>query len=394
LESVLWSGVSFFDELPNAFLSSFESVMNDLTEQLGVVFSSVIPELETWHFGGESFATCSDCAMKPREGQVLPEHRLVFKAESRCCTYHPDLPNFLAGRALQRGGIGAEKIRARLEHIETRYATGIVRPPELEKLYQDLGKASFGNSDELTCPYWVSGVHNCSIYADRNGVCRTWHCKSVHGAKGHGAWTALRWLLLELESELAKTVTTTDAPPRDASVETWVEWYIACAERVDALDIETLKSLRSSKLELLISEVAQAVHVRDETLPEVVAPSVADWFVEADGVALTAWSGYDLVDAPSWIFELLSRMDGTKNWRAAKSETEAATGKTISDDLIHTLHRRGLLSAPEAHTGTGVQWKIHQAPGVENDHALQALAQRIIDAMNEDEKLETADFQG
>jgi hypothetical protein len=358
--------------------------MNDLTEQLGTVFSSVIPELETWRFGGESFATCSDCAMKPRAGQVLPEHRLVFKAESRCCTYHPDLPNFLAGRALRRGGNGAQKIRARLEHPETRYATGIVRPPELEALYQELGKASFGNSDELTCPYWVSGVHNCSIYADRNGVCRTWHCKSVDGAKGHGAWTALRWLLLDLESELTKVVTTVDAPAREDSLETWVDWYIACAERVDTLDIETLKSLRTPKLELLIGEVARAVNMRDESLPEVVAPSVADWFVEPDGVALTAWSGYDLVDVPSWIFELLSRMDGTKTWRAAKSETEAATGKTISDDLIHTLHRRGLLSPPEALTGTGVPWKIHQAPGVENDHELQALAQHIIDAMSQD----------
>ena len=365
--------------------------MSELSERLGAGFSSIVPELEVWHFGAESFATCSDCAMKPRAGQILPEHRLVFKAESRCCTYHPDLPNFLAGRALRRGGNGAQKIRARLEQIETRYATGIVRPPELEESYQNLGKTSFGNAEELTCPYWVSGIHNCSIYADRNGVCRTWHCKSVHGAKGHGAWTALRWLLLELESELAKIVTTSDAPSRDASAESWVQWYIACAERVDALDAESLKSLRTPKLELLISEVARALSVRDESLPEVVAPSVADWFVEPDGVALTAWSGYDLVDAPSWIFELLSRMDGTKTWRAAKSETEVATGKTVSDDLIHTLHRRGLLSAPEEHAGTGVQWKIHQAPGVENDHELQALAQRIIDAMGEDKNLEPAD---
>lgn len=326
--------------------------------------------------------------MKPRTGQVLPEHRLVFKAEARCCTYHPDLPNFLAGRALRRGGIGADKIRARLEHLDTRYATGIVRPPELELEYQNLGKSSFGNAEELTCPYWISGTHNCTIYADRNAVCRTWHCKSVDGARGHSAWTALRWLLLELESELAKTVTTTDAPARDASVENWVEWYIACAERVDHLDIETLKSLRTPKLEFLIAEVAQAITLRNESLPEVVAPSVADWFVEPDGVALTAWSGYDLVDAPTWIFELLSRLDGTKTWRAAKFETEAEIGKTISDDLIHTLHRRGLLSAPEPQTGTGVQWKIHQAPGVENDHALQELAQRIIDAMHEDKNLE------
>jgi hypothetical protein len=362
--------------------------MNDLTEQLGVAFSNVIPELDAWRFGGESFATCSDCAMRPRDNQILPEHRLVFKAESRCCTYHPDLPNFLAGRALRRGGIGAEKIRARLEHLETRYATGIVRPPELEKLYQELGKTSFGNREELTCPYWVSGEHNCTIYADRNAVCRTWHCKSVDGARGHGAWTALRWLLLELESELAKAVTTSDAPAREAPLETWVEWYIACAERADQLETETLKTLRTPKLEQLIAEVARAVKVRDASLPEVVAPSIAEWFVETDNVALTAWSGYDLIDAPSWIFELLSRMDGTKTWRAAKTETEAAIGATISDDLIHTLHRRGLLSSPNPVSGTGVQWQIHEAPGIENDHALQELAQLIMNTITEGENLE------
>lgn len=359
--------------------------MNSLVEQLGVVFSSVIPELEGWRFEAESFATCSDCAMRPQQpDQVLPEHRLVFTAEARCCTYHPDLPNFLVGRALRRGGMGAAKIHARLEHPETRFATGIVRPPEIAEQYLELDKTSFGNRADLTCPYWVSGEHNCSIYADRNAVCRTWHCKSVDGARGHAAWTALRWLLLELESELAKIVTVPDPPPREASVETWVEWYIACAKRVDDLDIETLKTLRSPKLEQLIAEVARTVSVRGARLPEVVAPSVAQWFIEPDLVAMTAWSGYDLVDMPSWIFELLSRMDGTKTWREAKTETETAIGTTITDDLIHTLHRRGLLSTPESIPEGGAKWRFVEAPGLGNDDSLQEMAEYLAKALTED----------
>jgi Fe-S-cluster containining protein len=362
--------------------------MNELTEQLGVVFSSVIPELENWRFGSESFATCSSCPMQPQPGQVLPEHRPVFTAKARCCTYHPDLPNFLAGRALKRGGVGAEKIRARLENPEVRYATGIVRPAEVAEQYLEFGKTSFGNREDLTCPYWVSGKHNCSIYADRNAVCRTWHCKSVDGAKGHAAWTALRWLLLEVESELSKIAITTEAPSRETSVETWVEWYIACAKRVEDLNAETLKTLRTPRLEQLIIEVARAVTVRDAHLPEVLAPSIATWFVEPDGVAMTAWSGYDLVDAPSWIFELLSRMDGTKSWREAKFQTEAAIGTAISDDLIHTLHRRGLLSAPESMPESGAKWRFNEAPGIGDEDSFKEMAEHFAKALTEDENLE------
>lgn len=357
--------------------------MNELTEQLGVVFSSVIPELERWHFKTEGFATCSDCAMRPRQtDQALPEHRLVFHAEARCCTYHPDLANFLAGRALRRGGLGAEKIRARLEHPDTRYATGIVRPPEQEALYLEFGKESFGNHEVLTCPYWVSGEYNCTIYADRNAVCRTWHCKSVDGARGHAVWTALKLLLLELEAMLARIVIVEEPPSQDASLETWVNWYIACADRVDLLDAATLQTLRTPRLEHLISELAQALGVRDATLPEVVTPSISQWFIEPNSVALTAWSGYDLVDAPTWIFELLSRMEGTTTWRAAKTATETAIGAPISDDLIHTLHRRGLLSAPESKPEDGAKWRIHEPPG-ENDHTLKELAQKIAQALTE-----------
>ena len=362
--------------------------MNELAEQLGVVFSSVIPELEGWRFGSEGFATCSSCPMQPQPGQELPEHRPVFTAKARCCTYHPDLPNFLAGRALKRGGVGAQKIRARLENLETRHATGIVRPEAVAEQYLEFGKTSFGNRDDLTCPYWVSGEHNCSIYADRNAVCRTWHCKSVDGARGHAAWTALRWLLLEVEAELSKIAVTTEPPSREASVEAWVEWYIACNEQVDDLNAETLKTLRTPRLEQLIVEVARAVTVRDTRLPEVVAPSIAQWFVEPEGVAMTAWSGYDLVDVPSWIFELLSRMDGTKTWREAKRETEISIGTAVTDDLIHTLHRRGLLSAPESIPASGAKWRFQEAPGLGNDDSLQEMAEHLARTLTQDESLE------
>jgi hypothetical protein len=361
---------------------SFGVTMSELSEQLGVVFSSVIPELEGWRFGAESFATCSHCPMQPTV-QLQPEHRAVFTAKARCCTYHPDLPNFLAGRALQRGGVGAQKIRARLENIETRSPTAIVRPAEIADQYLEFGKTSFGNREDLTCPYWVDGEHNCSLYADRNAVCRTWHCKSVDGAKGHAAWTALRWTLLEVEAELSMALSAAPAPTRDASVENWVEWYIACAERLDALNPETLESLRTPRLEQLILEVGKAVKLRDAALPEILAPSVAQWFVEPDGIAMTAWSGYDLVDTPTWIFELISRLDGITTWREAKRMTETAIGHKISDDLIHTLHRRGLLSAPESMPETGARWRFNKAPGIGDDDSLADMAQQLIEALTE-----------
>ncbi len=46
----------------------------------------------------ESEATCEDCAMRPSGPAAAGA--LVFAAETKCCTYVPEVPNFLVGRIL------------------------------------------------------------------------------------------------------------------------------------------------------------------------------------------------------------------------------------------------------------------------------------------------------
>ena len=53
----------------------------------------------------ESRATCSDCAMCKPDSGFTPDadDDQVRFIRNGCCTYYPDLPNFLVGQVLMQG---------------------------------------------------------------------------------------------------------------------------------------------------------------------------------------------------------------------------------------------------------------------------------------------------
>ena len=306
------------------------------------------PELASLSFPDEPLATCASCAMKPRPGIPEGPSHPTFTASARCCTYHPDLPSFLVGRALRRGGPGAERMRLRLRDPDGVSALGVRAGAALRARYRARSEHEYGRATELTCPFWVAGELGCSIHADREAVCRTWHCKLAGGAAAYAAWMALKRLLGCIEETLARQCAADGEPPEPgADAQAWASWFTWCADHVDGLGPERLSALRGPRLVELIDATRARVAARDAPMPAVVMPALRNWAVQEHGVVLIGWSMFDPVQAPSWIFALLSRLDGRTPWRDALAATEVELGHPIGDDLMFSLYRRGLLIEPE-----------------------------------------------
>lgn len=332
--------------------------------ELPAPFLRLVPELGAAAFPEEPHATCASCAMAPRPG--VREGEPVFAAPARCCTYHPRLVNFLAGRALRRGGIGAERVAARIRQRDGVRARGIDPSAAWERLWDSRGSEAFGRDPGLNCPFWVEGTAlKCAIYDDRNVVCRTWHCKLRGGGRGYDAWMGLAAILGRLERELSTWCVEhlPDVPADEASPEDIERFYVACADRVDALSDTDIASFRTPRLALLLRELGLHLEARDLPMPDVLQPRIQDWIRLPTVTILTAWSSLDRVDTPPWIFELLSRLDGVRPWREAVAETARALNITVPESLVRMLWDRGLVGPPVPFDGPSTTVSILPGDG-------------------------------
>ena len=162
----------------------------------------LVPALTALRFPDEPLATCARCAMAARVHG--PPEGIAFTAPARCCTYHPTLPNWLAGRALQRGDLGAERIRTRLGDSDGVEPLCIAPGSARADAWRHRPDDAFGRDAALTCPFWAEGDLGCSIHRDRNAVGRTWFCRVERGARGHAAWMQLKTLRTDLEHRLSR----------------------------------------------------------------------------------------------------------------------------------------------------------------------------------------------
>ncbi len=215
-----------------------------------------------------------------------------------------------------------------------------------QKEYERIADREFGSTRTYVCPFWTGETYSCSIWKDRNAVCRTWHCKHDHGARSHRAWSALKNLLSHLERGLAQVCVSDGTPPNlDAPWAEWIAWYRWCAAHLETLPTERLQKLRTEAINTGLAQVAEAIAERDRPMPEVLIPNLVSWPFDGDSVSLNAYSGFDVLELPRWIFALFSKMDGARPWREALALAEQETGISIGVELVCALFRQGALSA-------------------------------------------------
>lgn len=321
--------------------------------------SNALPPLyERWVTGflgsavpAEPEADCANCVMVPgRDGGRDPGRR-YFDPTTRCCTYLPELPNFLVGAIIADPdpsmAAGRRSVEARLDRGVAVTPLGLGKPAPYTLLY-DHGTDGFGTSRALRCPHHLDDG-SCGIWPHRMSVCATWFCKHSRGAVGQRFWRALQALLSAVERELAiwclleldvgaESLAALLPPPNPAArrleidrfeldarpdperyAALWGEWkgrerdlFVECGHRVARLEWPQVLSIAGAGLRARTRLVSSAFdELLSPTVPERlragdyrVAQAAPGWSL------LTSYSGFDPLRLPSALMEALPCFDG------------------------------------------------------------------------------------
>jgi hypothetical protein len=296
----------------------------------------------------ETRADCASCSMcVDAAGAGAPR----FHPESKCCTFFPDLPNFLAGRILADDDPAMDFGRAAiLERIASRVAVtplAVARPRSWWVLYNDGFPDLFGRARTLRCPYYVEDGGKCGVWRHRDAICSTFFCKHERGQVGLTFWRALSNLLAAVERNLAwwclaeadldvgtlsrlqasqqlgggARLQAAELEGRDPHGyrELWGPWhgrerelYLECAARVGRLSWNDVAAICHPEVGIMAA-VARKCHarLRDDGVPErVAAGSFQVVAISGGRVSLKTYRDYDPIEVPAHIFQALPGFDG------------------------------------------------------------------------------------
>lgn len=179
-----------------------QRILDDLPE----VYQRLFPDFFHQPIPRETLATCHDCAMCVRPDQVLMPGQKYFNPDSKCCTFHPKLPNYLVGGllldtnpAMDHGrNVIREKIKKRIGISPS----SVLPPKKYAMFYKFSGERAFGKNQLLLCPYYIREGGLCGIWKFREGVCSTYFCKTAAGQEGKKFWNVLRGYLIQSQDAL------------------------------------------------------------------------------------------------------------------------------------------------------------------------------------------------
>jgi len=330
----------------------------------------------------ETRATCSDCAMLPRPGERTSDLQIFFDSRSKCCTYLPDLPNFLVGRVFldktPEMARGRATVEQRLANKVAVTPLGIDQPASY-LLWYNHSKSGFGRSQTLRCPHYIEDGGLCSIWRHREGTCATWYCKHDRGAAGQRFWrdalhrllksveaALTRWCVLEIgigNAALERLLSLTDDPENIADGELehaiklseyqaiWGRWagqekefFEECSRRVEGLRWAEVEQACGPKVRML-AQFTRNVYgdlARTSLEPSLRAGSFRLISLQGEVARLSTYNDYDPVDIPVRLLEVLRHFEGqpTTEAIAAIQEREKVT---LEPDLIRKLVDFGLL---------------------------------------------------
>jgi hypothetical protein len=228
----------------------------------------------------ERASTCNDCLLcEP----TLPEAR-QFNAESKCCTYVPRLPNYLAGRVLadEDPGMaaGQAKIHARLRAGVGVHPLGLELSPDELAHYDTLVRSGAFGQGDLRCPYYVADGGLCGVWRHRNGVCSTWLCRHERGGRGATLWAAVeqwlavvedvvqRWAALKVRFGLVRDAATANDAIDGAQWGGWISdidgFYRECAMHVGRLHWADVLQMDPERLAPALAAMQDALDVHDK----------------------------------------------------------------------------------------------------------------------------------
>jgi Fe-S-cluster containining protein len=334
----------------------------------------------------ERAATCHDCAMCAPAGEEPTPGTLYFRPDVKCCSFMPELWNFLVGRVLAdqspEGRAGRLSVEARIAAGVAVTPLGLGMTPTYQVLYNNMGNA-FGRSRGMICPHFQAGTGNCTIWRHRESTCSTYFCKHERGANGAAFWHSLQMLLHSAETALAKhavlelnpgpeALKTLFMPRRpeekglstedlDATVSpavaslrwgTWVgrerEFYRQAAGVIEPLRWKDVVRIGGSQLRVHVALTREAFErLRSSRLPGRLIPgSVHVMAYSAERTLVTGYSGLDPLALRPELLEVLHYFDGRPT-SAVLRDIAAERGIRLTTSLIRQLVDFGILAAQE-----------------------------------------------
>lgn len=331
----------------------------------------------------EQTATCHACKMLPPEGHATrASSAIFFDPRSKCCTYIPELPNFLVGRVLldtsAEGAAGRATVVDRIAARHQVTPLGLDKPPAFVVLYGNNTPDLFGRAVDLRCPHYLMDSGGCGIWRHRMSTCATWFCKHDRGEVGRASWDAIRQMLRIIERAVAVHCVRTlapgsaalrralaDSPVRDARLRAadlgapidvvehrriWgdfagreQEFYEACARLAEPLTWPDLLAMGGAELALATDVAREALQAAaSRRVPRAVR--VGTFGVAASGpesVECTTCNPFDPLSIPRVLFDLLHLFDGRPTRQALAAMSSA--GIDLDTRAVRTLLDHGIL---------------------------------------------------
>lgn len=344
------------------------------------LYAAWMDELLSGPIPHETDATCDDCAMCSDSGADAEEGGgTFFNPQTKCCAYVPELPNYLVGRILADrdpdSAKGRATVLARLEAGVGVTPLGLGPPPVFAVLYGRSASTLFGQSRTLRCPHYLADEGGrCGVWKHRASVCATWYCKYVRGATGQDFWQTLHQLLSTVEQSLARwCVHELDPggaalkllfPPGEtganASVDPhaldgapepkrqralWGNWagreadyYGACARLVEPLTWPDVlaRSGPAVRIYARLTSAAYGQLMSAELPAALTVGSFHSTRLGADAQVVSSYSGFDPIELPKSLLEVLHYFDGRPTAQA-RAAISTERGININHELLRKL---------------------------------------------------------
>lgn len=325
----------------------------------------------------ESKATCGSCAMLPPADAPAIADQSYYSPITKCCTYLPELANYLVGRIVSDDDPDAAEGR---RSIEARIDQGIEVTPlglgrsRLYSMRYERGHSAFGVATSMECPHHLADGR-CGVWRHRESTCATWFCKHERGETSKRFWRRLHDLLAAAEGVLSRHCVlelgvpehTLDAlfPSRaerrgdelnadqlDGKVDRrayelmWGPWagrerefYRKAAELVDPMTWQDVLKIGGGELQLS-ARLTQAAHAKalSTTVPERVRQKqLRVLYTSAESARVCTYSPIDPLKLPKKLLNVLHHFDGRPTQTALESiasEHQLRVGEAVVRKLV------------------------------------------------------------
>jgi hypothetical protein len=348
-----------------------------LLDYLPAVYREFLPVFFEREVNSEVLSDCEHCPMLEQNQSKNPLSLEVFSPKTKCCTYHPNTPNYLVGRLLDSDDPAVAEGKKRLmDKLEKRVGVmpiGVHPSRKYLVLYKEGKRKAFGKAVSLRCPYYDEKRGGCTIWIARADACATYFCKSVSGIRGREFWKLVQRYLQKTQRDLSihalkklhVDITATmerlnerdgltpweldDYVPDEVYSALWGAWegretelYLESYRIISSITREDFVRIRSNDRILPMLEKAREA-LLTANMPQVLKlnPSLTVSELGSGNWALHAsWGNFEVSQL---VLTLLRLFDGKNaNYeivRHAKEKLEV----DLTDDYLNTMYQNGIL---------------------------------------------------